>query len=79
VARAADAFRGLIDLAIVRSGSYYLTYHRWATRNQLETCYPKFGDFLAHKAERDPTELFQSDWYRHQRALLEAPAAEVTE
>jgi FAD/FMN-containing dehydrogenase len=79
VARAADAFRGLIDLAIVRSGSYYLTYHRWATRNQLETCYPKFGDLLAHKAERDPTELFQSDWYRHQRALLEAPAAEVTE
>lgn len=73
LARAADAFRGLIDLAIDRQGSYYLTYHRWATRRQLETCYPQFGEFLARKAEHDPAELFQSDWYRHQRGLLEGP------
>lgn len=77
VARAADAFRGLIDLAIDRQGSYYLTYHRWATGKQLETCYPQFGDFLARKAEHDPSELFQSDWYRHQRALLEATVPNV--
>jgi hypothetical protein len=75
VARAADTFRGLIDLAIDRQGSYYLTYHRWATRRQLETCYPQFRDFLGRKAAHDPSELFQSDWYRHQRALLEAPPA----
>jgi hypothetical protein len=29
---AARLFRGLIDLAIEREGSYYLTYHRFATR-----------------------------------------------
>jgi FAD/FMN-containing dehydrogenase len=78
VARAVDAFRGLIDLAIDRQGSYYLTYHRWATRRQLEACYPQFGDFLARKAEHDPSDLFQSDWYRHQRRLLEAPGSAGT-
>jgi FAD/FMN-containing dehydrogenase len=72
LARATDAFRDLIDLAIDREGSYYLTYHRWATTRQLDTCYPQFGGFLARKAEHDPSELFQSDWYRHQRRLLES-------
>src|SRR5437764_15447699 len=38
---AARAFRSLIDLAIERQGSYYLTYHRWATAKQVETCYPQ--------------------------------------
>lgn len=29
------AFRGLIDLGIRYGGSYYLTYHRWATKQQV--------------------------------------------
>jgi FAD/FMN-containing dehydrogenase len=75
--QSADAFRRLIDLAIERGGSYYLTYHRWATRAQLETCYPQFAEFLRLKREHDPEERFQSDWYRHARALLagEEPSA----
>lgn len=64
------AFRALIDLAIGFGGSYYLTYHRWATREQVETCHPRFREFLARKQARDPAELFTSDWYRHHRALL---------
>ena len=68
--RAADAFRLLIDLAIARRGSYYLTYHRWATRAQVEACYPQFAEFLSLKDKYDPDELFQSEWYRHQRALF---------
>jgi len=64
IARAADAFRELIDLAIVRGGSYYLTYHRWARRDQVERCYPQMRAFLAAKRRYDPGELFQSDWYR---------------
>ena len=68
--RAAGAFRRLIDRAIERGGKYYLTYHRWATREQVETCYPQFGEFLTRKLQHDPGERFQSDWYRHYRAMF---------
>ncbi len=70
LARAADDFRRLIDRAIEFGGSYFLTYHRWATREQVETCYPKFREFLALKRKHDPEERFQSDWYRHYRAMF---------
>jgi FAD/FMN-containing dehydrogenase len=69
-AHAADAFRRLIDLAVARGGSYYLTYHRHATRAQVEACHPRFREFLALKLRHDPAERFQSDWYRHHRALF---------
>ncbi len=69
-AHAADAFRRLIDLAVARGGSYYLTYHRHATRAQVEACHPRFREFLALKLRHDPAERFQSDWYRHYRAML---------
>lgn len=68
--RAADTFRDLITLAIERGGSYYLTYHRHATAEQVLACYPRFPEFLAAKRAHDPGELFQSDWYRHYRQLL---------
>jgi FAD/FMN-containing dehydrogenase len=66
----ARAFRGLIDLAIARGGSYYLTYHRFATREQVTKCYPQFASFLALKKKYDSEERFQSDWYRHYRAVF---------
>lgn len=65
----ATAFRRLIDLAIARDGSYYLTYHRWAEREQLLACYPQFPQFLALKHRYDPGEVFYSDWYAHHRDL----------
>jgi len=65
VPHSAEAFRRLIDLAVERRGRYYLTYHRFASRNQLMKCYPEFEAFLAMKRKFDPQELFQSDWYRH--------------
>ena len=67
LAHSEAAFRRLIDHAIVRGGSYFLTYHRWATAEQVEACYPQFRKFLARKLEHDPEERFQSDWYRHYR------------
>jgi len=70
IARAARDFRRLIDRAIEQHGSYYLTYHRWARRDQLLSCYPEFPTFLAKKLALDPQQRFASDWYRHQRALL---------
>ena len=67
---AADAFRRLIDLAIERGGKYYLTYHRWAMRSQVEACYPQFAEFMRLKREHDPEERFQSDWYRYYREMF---------
>ena len=70
--RAAGAFRGLIDVAQEQGGSYYLTYHRHATRTQLGACYPQFSQFLEEKRRVDPQQVFQSDWYRHYREEFEA-------
>ncbi len=64
------AFRSLIDLAIRYEGSYYLTYHRWATRAQVERCHPRLVEFLRLKRAYDPEERFQSEWYRHYRAMF---------
>src|SRR5438034_1058599 len=66
----ARSFRGLIDLAIARGGSYYLTYHKFAKLDQVMACYPQFKQFLALKRKHDPTERFQSDWYRYYRKLF---------
>ncbi|MGH3135770.1 MAG: FAD-binding oxidoreductase [Gaiellaceae bacterium] len=69
--QSANAFRRLIDRASDRGGSYFLTYHRWATREQVERCYPRFPAFLEAKQRLDPGERFQSDWYRHHKRLFE--------
>jgi FAD/FMN-containing dehydrogenase len=66
---AAD-FRQLIERAIQYGGSYYLTYHHWATRKQVETCYPQFAAFLKEKKKFDPDERFQSDWYRFYKKMF---------
>ena len=70
IASAADAFRALIDLGIQHDGSYYLTYHRWARRDQVERCYPQMSEFLSLKRRHDSGELFQSNWYRHYRDMF---------
>ena len=67
---AARAFRSLIDLGIRHGGSYYLTYHRFATKQQVEACYPQFDEFLQLKLKHDPEELFQSEWYRHYKRMF---------
>lgn len=70
LAAAGEAFRRLIDLALAHGGSYFLTYHRFATRRQVETAYPQFAEFLRRKRRWDPEERFQSEWYRHYRGLF---------
>jgi FAD/FMN-containing dehydrogenase len=59
------AFTRLIDYARMHSGSYYLTYHRFARSDQLLACHPGIGDFLAAKRRLDPAGVFRSDWYQH--------------
>jgi FAD/FMN-containing dehydrogenase len=73
LAKAQNDFRRIIDRALQRGGSFYLTYHRWATTEQVLAGHPRFVDFLKAKKTFDPGEVFQSDWYRHWRALFGQP------
>lgn len=70
IKKTGDAFRRLIDMAIARDGSYYLTYHRFARRDQVERCYPQMPEFLRLKKQYDPQERFQSEWYRFYRSMF---------
>ncbi len=69
-AEARRDFRLLIERALEHGGSYYLTYHRWAERRQVEACYPQLPEFLRLKRRYDPEGTFQSDWYRHYRRVF---------
>lgn len=69
IGKVADDLRCLIDLATGLGGSYFLTYNRFATPEQLARCYPQFGEFLAHKDRYDPDGVFSSDWHRAYRCL----------
>ena len=70
IEKAARDFRSLIDAAIDRGGSYYLTYHRWARKDQVAACYPQFRDFLDMKSRHDPAGLLRSDWHAHYQEMF---------
>lgn len=70
VAHAADSFRMLIDLALDRGGSFFLTYHRFATREQLFRAHPGLPAFLRAKDRHDPSHVFDSDWHRWVRSTI---------
>ena len=70
IQKARQDFKRLIDRGLWYGGSYYLTYHRWATRDQVLAAHPRFREFLATKLKFDPDERFTSDWYRHHKELL---------
>jgi FAD/FMN-containing dehydrogenase len=73
----ASSFRLLIDAAIQMGGSFYLTYHRHATADQILACYPQFPSFLAHKERFDPQTIFDSDWHRHYRAMFDGMIRQI--
>ena len=68
--RGREQFQALTDCALERDGSFYLTYHRWARRDQVERAYPCFPKFLELKEKHDPATVFSSDWYRHHREMF---------
>ena len=70
IERARCDFRRLIERAAEYGGSYYLTYHRCATRDQVDRCHPRFREFLQHKRVYDPRQVFTSDWYEHHVRLM---------
>ena len=65
IERAKKQFRALIDCALDQGGCYYLTYHRWARKDQVERAYPQFRSFLELKEKYDPGRIFTSEWHRH--------------
>lgn len=70
IRKAAEDFRRLFDRAIEFGGSYFLPYHRWATRRQVEACHPRFVEFLKLKNKYDPSGFLQSNWWRHYRQMF---------
>lgn len=70
LAKAQREFQLVIDRALERGGSFFLTYHRWARKDQVLAAYPGFVDFLRMKRRHDPDERFQSEWYRHYKAMF---------
>ena len=67
-AKVAEDLRGLIDLAAGLGGSYFLTYNRFATPEQLTGSYPQFHEFLKLKDHYDPDCVFSSDWHQAYRS-----------
>jgi len=67
--KASEIYRQLAQAAIKRGGSFYLTYNRFAARNEMDLAYPQFAEFLQLKRKYDPTQLFQSEWYRYYRDM----------
>ena len=70
IANARLQFRQLIDAAIEQGGSYFLTYHRFASKEQVMASHPRLPDFLDAKRAYDPRGVFQSNWYRHYRTMF---------
>lgn len=68
--KAEREFQLIIDRALERDGSFFLTYHRWARKEQVLQAYPRFVQFLELKRQYDPDERFQSEWYRHYRKMF---------
>ena len=67
-AGAVDRFGPALGLPKALSG--HLTYHRWASREQVEACHPRLVEFLRLKLAHDPEQRFQSEWWRHYRAMF---------
>jgi FAD/FMN-containing dehydrogenase len=67
VAKTAEDCRRLIDRALALGGSYYLTYHPWASRGQIRAAYPTWDKFVQAKQKHDPESLFTSDWFERYR------------
>jgi FAD/FMN-containing dehydrogenase len=72
IEKAKGQFQHIIDRALEHGGSYFLTYHRWARKDQVLKAYPQMLKFLQLKKKYDPEERFQSDWYRHYREMFKA-------
>ena len=61
--KAEKATQEIVDAAIANSGSYYLTYQLYPTKEQMLRAYPDADLFFAKKLQYDPGELFVNKFY----------------
>lgn len=73
-----EQFRHLIDITQQYGGTFYLTYHRWASKDQILKTYAEFPEFLRKKRQFDENELFQSSWYRHFKDMFAEDLKQTT-
>lgn len=53
----------IVDVALKYSGTYYLTYQLYPTKEQMRKAYPNTDLFFAKKLEYDPGEIFMNKYY----------------
>lgn len=63
--RTRRTFAALCEASAELGGSFFLTYHRYASPQTVERCHPRIREFFALKRKYDPELRFQSDWYQH--------------
>jgi len=71
--RAGEAFCALIDHALELGGTFFLTYHRFATGDQLRAGHPGLEAFMAERRRRDPGGVLRSDWAEAIERTLATP------
>ena len=57
--------RQLIDAALSCSGTYYLPYQPYATKQQFQKAYPRASELLAIKNRVDPQHRFMNNFIQH--------------
>ncbi|NUS10214.1 MAG: FAD-binding oxidoreductase [Streptomyces sp.] len=80
IARTVRVMRRLLDCALGAGGTYYLSYHRYASGEQLRRAYPAIDDFFRYKRKLDPDGTFSNQFWTQYAgedgdAARSAPAA----
>lgn len=57
------ATQEIVDAALKNSGTYYLTYQLYPTKEQMRKAYPNTDLFFAKKLQYDPNEMFMNKFY----------------
>jgi FAD/FMN-containing dehydrogenase len=66
---ATEIERRLLDAVVASGGSFRIGAAQQPSLEQMQRCYPKLGEFVAHKKRLDPAERLQNAWYRRLSAL----------
>lgn len=65
--------RHVVDAAIRRGGTYYLTYQLYPDDGQIRAAYPRLDEFFEQKRRYDPDERFMNQFYARYARRKPAP------